>query len=210
MIINRIEKEGDKETRTTICEFCRLAEILTRKILDSGVLLKMEPNVSVGENVLSFCITYEEDEEVLKKTTSWDVCGWYGIKTIKSFNSFALNLVCDYYGGGLLSTATIYDGMGESEIYEEILKMLTKTAEVYDAINSNPYVFVEWECSLYGTYEVHQIIDPFCGEPGECSTYEDYEYALEAYRDYVEKGERARLLLVDEEGMPIYEIKSNY
>lgn len=59
-------------------------------------------------------------------------------------------------------------------------------------------------------YEVHEIYDTYSGEPLSVDTYESYEGAEEAYNELVANGKYARLLLVDEDGMPIDEIKSNY
>lgn len=59
-------------------------------------------------------------------------------------------------------------------------------------------------------YEVHEIYDTYSGEPLSVDNYESYEDAEEAYNELVANGKFARLLLVDEDGMPIDEIKVNY
>lgn len=59
-------------------------------------------------------------------------------------------------------------------------------------------------------YEVHEIYDTYSGEPLSVDNYESYEDAEEAYNELVANGKFARLLLVDEDGMPIDEIKANY
>lgn len=59
-------------------------------------------------------------------------------------------------------------------------------------------------------YEVHEIEDPFTGEPATVDTCEDYSSALKIYNEIDSEGKPARLLKVDYEGDPIEEIKSNY
>ena len=59
-------------------------------------------------------------------------------------------------------------------------------------------------------YEVHGILDKFTGEPSNVMTCDIYEEAEEIYNEIVAEGQPARLLLVDEDGMPLNELKSNY
>lgn len=58
-------------------------------------------------------------------------------------------------------------------------------------------------------YEVHSIEDIFTGEPATVDTFDNLEESEKLYKE-IAKTEPARLLLVDEEGMPLDELKSNY
>lgn len=59
-------------------------------------------------------------------------------------------------------------------------------------------------------YEVHEIEDITSGEPRYSGTTTNYDEAKADYDMIVAEGQFARLLEVDEDGMPIRELECNY
>ena len=59
-------------------------------------------------------------------------------------------------------------------------------------------------------YEVHEIEDITSGEPRYCGTTTSYEDAKADYDAIVADGGFARLLEVDEDGIPLWELECNY
>ena len=59
-------------------------------------------------------------------------------------------------------------------------------------------------------YEAHEVEDITSGEPRYCGTTTNYEDAKADYDAIVADGGFARLLEVDEDGMPIRELECNY
>ena len=122
-----------------------------------------------------------------------------------------MELLCNYWGGGAGTYDIIYDGMSEEEIQNVFRNMIERSTSIMGyKLDPKDIVYVEWGDVTVNTYEVHEIEDKFTGTPRYSNTCTTYEDALELYEDIIAEGNNARLLLVDKDGMPIYEIKSNY
>ncbi len=211
MIINRINEKGQ---RVTICKAKDFIHIVTQKIIDNDILKSAEPGKLFP--VINFAAEVNEYNKIKitqgVRLDDIDACAWFGIRAITEFNSSDLVIVCDYYGGGCAYLVSLYDGMSQEEIEESITKAVQESTEMGGyMISEDEMIYVEWINEIRNTYEVHEIEDTFTGTPSYCSTFNLYEDALELYQ-YLDENEKVslRLLLVDEEGMPIYEIKSNY
>lgn len=211
MIINRID---DVNKNVTICTAQDFVKILAQKIIDNDILQKKDPenyfpNVAFAARVNEYN-KIEISQDV--KLDDIETCSWFGIHPVKGFDSMDLDLVCNYYGGGCATMCTLFDGMSQDEIEEELGKMIQESTEMGGVgVEKDEMIYVQWDDVIKNHYEVHEIEDTCTGEPAYCNSYEFYEYALELYQ-FIDEQEKkpARLLLVDKEGMPIYEIKSNY
>ena len=202
MIIN------NEEERVTVCTLADFINIISNKICDNDIPRKIFPAKYFPDVDFSFVC-----EEVNKdsKITDLNHEQHFGIKSIKSFDSNELNLICDFYGGGCFHATTIAEDDRPIDINNKVLKLVIDTLNDYEGCSPDDMLYVEWIGGfIKNTYEVHVIEDVFTGTPQYCMSYSRYEEALEAYENIVEDKLPARLLLVDKDGMPIYEIKSNY
>lgn len=60
-------------------------------------------------------------------------------------------------------------------------------------------------------FEVHEIEDVLSGEPCYCASFDNYDEALSEYNEIAYTDQKpARFLEVDDDGMLIEEIRSNY
>lgn len=202
MIIN------NEEERVTVCTLADFIDIISNKICDNDIPRKMFPAKYFPDVDFSFVC-----EEVTKdsKITELDHEQHFGIKSIKSFDSNELNLMCDFYGGGCFHATTIAEDDRFIDIHNKVMKLVVDTLNDYEGCSPDDMLYVEWFGGfIKNTYEVHEIEDTFTGTPKYCMSCSRYEEALEVYESIVEDKLPARLLLVDKDGMPIYEIKYNY
>lgn len=202
MIINNEEK------RVTVCTLADFIDIIAIKIHDNDIPRKIFPAKYFPDVDFSFvCGEVNKDSKI---TELWHE-KHFGIKAIKSFESNELNLMCDFYGGGCLHITTIAEDDRFIDIHNKVMKLVVDTLNDYEGCSPYEMLYVKWSGGfIKNTYEVHEIEDTFSGTPRYCTTCSRYEEALEIYESIVEDNLPARLLLVDKEGMPIYEIKSNY
>ena len=210
MIINRVDDVGKN---ITICTARDFVHILAQKIFDNDILKKTDPenyfpNVSFAARVNEYN-KIEISQDV--KLDDIEACSWLGIQPVKGFDSMNLDLVCNYYGGGCASLTSLFDGMSQDEIEEELAIMIQGSTEMGGVgVDKDEMIYVQWDDVIENHYEVHEIEDTCTGEPRYCNSFTLYEEALSLYQSIDEEKKPARLLLVDKEGMPIYEIKSNY
>ena len=211
MIINRID---DVSKNVTICTAQDFVQIIAQKIVDNDILRAIEPGKKFPKISFATCVNEYGKTNIsqLVKLEDIDVSVWFGICPINEFNSNDLELICNYYGGGCATMCVLFDGMSQYEIEKELAKMIQESTEMSGfGVSKDEIIYVQWDDVIKNHYEVHEIEDTYTGEPAYCNSYEFYEYALELYQ-FIDEQEKkpARLLLVDKEGMPIYEIKSNY
>ena len=210
MIINRIDDVGKN---VTICTARDFVKILAQKIIDNDILQKTDPenyfpNVTFAARVNEYN-TIEISQDV--KLDVIETSAWLGIHAVKGFDSMNLDLVCNYYGGGCASLTSLFDGMSQYEIEEELTRMIQGSTEMAGVgVDKDEMIYVQWDGVIENHYEVHEIEDTCTGEPRYCNSFTLYEEALSLYQHIDEEGNNARLLLVDKDGMPIYEVESNY
>lgn len=202
MIIN------NNEERVTVCTLADFIEIISIKIYDNNILTKMCPADNFPGVDFSFvCDEVNKDSKIPELRHEQH----FGIRSITNFYSNELNLICDFYGGGCFHATTIARDDRYIDIHHKVMKLVVDTINDNEECYPDEMLYVEWLGGLIkNTYEVHEIEDTLTGTPRYCMTCSRYEEALEAYENIVEDKLPARLLLVDKEGMPIYEVKSNY
>ena len=142
MVIERINEDGK---RITICTALEFTDLLARKILLQNMLRATEPGTRFGD--IDFCFAYRYKGKEITEDVQLDdleMCSWFGIKSVKGFNSFQLDLICDYYGGGSIALVSIYEDDRYEDIYNKIWDI------IYDAVsgtlgNLNPeeYLCIE-------------------------------------------------------------------
>ena len=200
MIIN------NEEERITVCTLSDFIDIISIKIYDNAIPRKMFPAKYFPDVDFSFiCEEVNKDSKITELYHEQH----FGIKSVKSFDSNELNLICDFYGGGCFHTTTIAEDEDYIGIRNKVMKLVVDTLNDYEGCSPDDMLYVEWTRGfIKNTYEVHEIEDTFTGTPRYCTTCSRYEEALEVYESIVEDKLPARLLLVDKDG--IYEIKSNY
>ena len=202
MIIN------NKKQRVTVCTLTDFIEIISIKIWDNDIQRNMSPSKYFPDVDFSFvCENVNKDSKITELRHEQH----FGIKAVKGFDSNELNLMCDFYGGGCFHTTTIAEDDRYFDIYNKIMKLVIDTLNDYEGCSPDDMLYVEWIGGfIKNTYEVHEIEDICTGTPQYCMSCSRYEEALEVYESIIEDKLPARLLLVDKNGMPIYEIKSNY
>ncbi len=124
-----------KQDSLMACSISRLAEYLS----DNTYRSNSEWHFPDCDFVI---IDEDTDLSDLSRVKKTDACGWYGIKAVDSgFNSDALVLVADYYGGNCASLAQIFDGdSGEKEIEKAIIGTLS----VQDTVTPDTLLLVEF------------------------------------------------------------------
>ena len=116
------------------CSISRLAEYLSDNIYRSNSEWHFQD--------CDFAIIDEDtDLSDLSRIRKIDACGWYGIKAADfGFNSDALVLVADYYGGNCASLAQIFEG---DDGRKEIEKAIIGTLSVQETVMPDTLLLVE-------------------------------------------------------------------
>lgn len=142
MIINRID---ENEKNVTICTALEFTELLTRKIFSKEMMRTTEPGTKFED--IDFCFAYRYNEIEITEDVQLDDlerCSWFGIKSIKGFNSFQLDLACDYYGGGSISVVSIYEDDRYEDIYNKIWDLICDAVSgTLGNLRPEEYLYIE-------------------------------------------------------------------
>lgn len=116
-------------------------EYLTIRELAEKIIRKMDAESSIDLANVDCDFAFVGDKNVSYK----DARGWYGIKRVKlGFDSTAVNLVCDYYGGSDAQICSIYDDLLDYCI-NDVKRMIANTLESESEYSSDEdLLIVEW------------------------------------------------------------------
>ena len=143
MIIRRIDENNKK---ITICTAKEFIDILSDKIYNSGISqVYHRPNNQFQNIDFAFANQYGTTE--ISEDVSLDdieECSWFGIKSITSFNSSQLDLICDYYGGGAIHVISFVGDETHHEIHNKIANFICDSvADILGRLNPDEYLYIE-------------------------------------------------------------------
>ena len=182
MIINKIDEVGKN---VTICTARDFVKILAQKIVDNDILQKTDPEnhfpkVAFAARVNEWNKVEISPDVALENITT---SSWFGIHPVTGFDSTDLDLICNYYGGGCASLTSLFDGLSQEEIEEELAKIIQDSTEMGGVgVAKDEMIYVQWDDVIENNYEVHEIEDTCTGEPRYCNSFDLYEEALSLYQ----------------------------
>lgn len=143
MIINRIDENNKK---ITICTAKEFIDVLSHKIYESGISQVYHgPNNQFDNIDFAFANQYGKTE--ISEDVSLDEieeCSWFGIKSIKDFDSSQLDLMCDYYGGGAIHVISFVGDETYHEVYNKITNFIfDSVADILGRLNPDEYLYIE-------------------------------------------------------------------
>lgn len=95
-----------------------------------------------------FAVADEGREGKSLKEIALNSEGWYGMKKFEvGFESTALCLITDYYGGYCAKIAQIYDGEDKDNIIKDITEMIVGSLYTDMSANKDTEIIVEWNTS---------------------------------------------------------------
>lgn len=124
-----------RQDNLMVCDISRFAEYLSDGIYQSN-----------SEWHFQDCdftiIDRDTDLTDLSRVRKVDACGWYGIKALNpGFESGALVLMSDYYGGGCAALAQLFDDGDEWML--KIEKAIVETLSVQETVTSGTLLLIE-------------------------------------------------------------------